>query len=102
MAEWARVASVGDVPEGTLKGVRVGMLPLVLANVAGDLYALEDLCSHQEFPLADGELDGTDVVCTYHGARFDACTGRNKGLPAIRPVKSFPVDVREDGIYVEV
>lgn len=102
MAEWARVASVADVPEGTLKGVMVGMLPLVLANVAGDLYALEDLCSHQEFPLSDGELDGTDVVCTYHGARFDACTGRNKGLPAIRPVKSFPVDVREDGIYVEV
>lgn len=102
MAEWARVASVADVPEGTLKGVMVGMLPLVLANIAGDLYALEDLCSHQEFPLSDGELDGTDVVCTYHGARFDACTGRNKGLPAIRPVKSFPVDVREDGIYVEV
>ena len=102
MAEWARVASLADVPEGTLKGVMVGMQPLVLANVAGDLYALEDLCSHQEFPLSDGELDGTDVVCTYHGARFDACTGRNKGLPAIRPVKSFPVDVREDGIYVEV
>ncbi len=102
MAEWARVASLADVPEGTLKGVMVGMEPLVLANVAGDLYALEDLCSHQEFPLSDGELDGTDVVCTYHGARFDVCTGHNKGLPAIRPVKSFPVDVREDGIYVEV
>ena len=102
MAEWARVASASEVPQGTLLGLMVGMEPVVLANVDGDIYALEDLCSHQEFPISDGELDGSDVVCMYHGARFDACTGRNKGLPAIRPVKSFPVDVREDGIYVEI
>jgi 3-phenylpropionate/trans-cinnamate dioxygenase ferredoxin subunit len=102
MAEWTRVASLADVPVGSLKGVMVGMEPVVLANVDGDVYALEDQCSHQALPISDGELDGGDVVCTYHGARFDACTGRNKGLPAIRPVKSFPVDVRDDGIYLEV
>ena len=102
MAEWIRVADAGAVAAGTLKGVTAKMQPLVLANVDGDVYALEDQCSHQEYPLADGELDGSDVVCVYHGARFDACTGKNRSLPAVRPVRSFPVQVREDGIYVEL
>ena len=102
MAEWIKVAGAGDVAAGTLKGVTAKMQPLVLANVDGDVYALEDQCSHQEYPLADGELDGSDVVCVYHGARFDACTGKNRSLPAVRPVRSFPVQVREDGIYVEL
>lgn len=102
MAEWARVAALSDVPAGTLKGVFANMRLIVLANVDGDVYALEDRCSHQEFPLSDGEVDGSDVVCTYHGARFDACTGKNKGLPAIRPVTSFPVEIRDGEIWVEV
>jgi nitrite reductase/ring-hydroxylating ferredoxin subunit len=77
-------------------------LPIVLANVDGDVYALEDQCSHDEFPLSDGELEDGDVVCLYHGARFDACTGKNKTLPAIRPVRSFPVEVRGADIYVDL
>jgi len=102
MPEWTKVADAGAVPVGQLKGFTVKMQPLVLANVDGDIYALEDQCSHQEFPLADGELDGSDVLCIHHGARFDACTGKNKSLPAVRPVKSFPVQIRDDGIYVEL
>jgi len=102
MPEFTRVASVSAVPAGTLKGVMAKMQPLVLANVDGDIYALDDQCSHQEFPLADGELDGGEVVCIYHGARFDACSGKNKGLPAVRPVRAFPVQVRDGDIYVEL
>jgi 3-phenylpropionate/trans-cinnamate dioxygenase ferredoxin subunit len=102
VAEWTRVAAEADVPPGELKGVMVATQPVVLANVDGDVYALEDQCSHQEFPLSDGELDGSDVLCIHHGARFDACSGRNKALPAIRPVKSFPVEIRDGEIYVEV
>ena len=100
--ELTRVASVSDIPAGTLKGVMAKMQPLVLANVDGDIYALEDRCSHQEFPLADGELDGSDLVCLHHGARFDARSGKNRGLPAVRPVKVFPVQVRGGDIYVEL
>ena len=102
MSDWIRVASVEDCPPGELKGVVAGTQPIVLANVDGDLYALEDQCSHQELPLSDGELDGSDVLCIHHGARFDACTGKNRSLPAIRPVKSFQVDVRDDGVYIEI
>lgn len=102
MARWVRVAEPGECPVGELLGVMAEGVPVVLANVEGDVYALKDECSHETFPLSDGELDGGDVVCIYHGARFDACTGARKTLPAVRPVKSFPVDIRDDGIYVDV
>jgi len=102
MAEFTRVAALAEVAPGTLKSVTARMQTLVLANVDGDVYCLEDRCSHQDYPLSDGELDGGDVVCVYHGARFDACTGKNKGLPAVRPVKSFPVEIRDGDVYVEV
>jgi 3-phenylpropionate/trans-cinnamate dioxygenase ferredoxin subunit len=102
MAEWIKVAAAADCPEGRLKSVSAAGEQIVLANVDGDVYALLDQCSHEEYPLSDGDLEGADLVCMYHGARFDVCTGRNKALPAIRPVRSFPVDIREGDVYVEV
>jgi 3-phenylpropionate/trans-cinnamate dioxygenase ferredoxin subunit len=75
---------------------------IVLANVDGKVCALRDQCSHEEYPLSDGSLEDGDVVCIYHGARFDACSGARKALPAVRPVRSFPVEVREGGIYVDL
>jgi len=102
VAEWTRVADVDACAPGRLVSAMAGAQPIVLANVEGRVCALEDRCSHEEFPLSDGELEGGDLVCIYHGARYDACTGKNKGLPAIRPVRSFPVEIRDDGIYVEV
>ena len=102
MAEgWARVASLDDVPAGTLLGVEVDGERIVLANVDGDVYALEDRCSHQDFPLSDGELEGTELECIYHGAKFDVCSGRAVQLPAIRPVKSWEVEVPDDYIFIQ-
>jgi 3-phenylpropionate/trans-cinnamate dioxygenase ferredoxin subunit len=79
----------------------VGIEPVVLANVEGTLYAVLDRCTHEDLPLSDGEVEGANVVCQYHGARFDLASGAPKGLPAVKPVKTFPVEVREDGIYVQ-
>jgi len=102
MANWVRVAAIEDCPPGRLKGVHAEGHAIVLANVEGDLYALEDRCSHDDYPLSDGELDDGEVVCAYHGARFDACTGARRALPAIRPVRSFPVEIREGGVFVDL
>jgi 3-phenylpropionate/trans-cinnamate dioxygenase ferredoxin subunit len=96
------VAAVGDCPVGELTAVDVAGTGVVLATVEGTIYALRDQCSHEEYPLSDGEIDGTDVVCQYHGARFDACTGARKALPAVRPVKSYPVEVRDGDVYIDV
>ena len=82
--------------------VETGDEGVVVVNVEGDFYALLDRCSHQDFPLSDGELTGDRLECIYHGAKFDVCTGRAVQLPAIRPVKTFPVDVRDGDIFIEV
>ena len=102
MPEWVRAAATADCPPGQLLGVAAGKERIVLANVEGDFYALLDRCSHQDFPLSDGELEGDRLECIYHGAAFDVCTGRAMQLPAIRPVKTFPVEVREGAVFVEV
>ena len=102
MPEWVKVAAAEQVPPGTLLGVAAGNERIVLANVEGEIYALLDRCSHQDFPLSDGELDGYRLECIYHGAAFDVCSGRAIQLPAIRPVKTFPVEVRDGEVFVQV
>jgi len=102
VAEWVRVAKATDCPVGELTAVMAGKTPVVLANVEGRICALVDQCSHEEYPLSDGELDGDQVVCAYHGARFDACSGARKALPAVLPVQAFPVEIREGEVYVDV
>lgn len=102
MPDWVRVAAAEECLPGTLLGVAAGNQRIVLANVEGEIYALLDRCSHQDFPLSDGELDGYRLECIYHGAAFDVCTGRALQLPAIRPVKTFPVEVRDGAVFVEV
>jgi 3-phenylpropionate/trans-cinnamate dioxygenase ferredoxin subunit len=93
--EWTRVCGADEVPAGNLKAVEVGNVRVMLANVDGDLYALEDQCSHQDFPLSAGLIEGRQVECVFHGARFDLETGKPTCLPAVRPVRTF--DVKVDG-----
>lgn len=99
---WVRAAALDEVPPGTLKGVVQNGAAIVVANVDGDVYALEDRCSHQDYPLSDGELDGTRLQCIYHGAEFDVCSGKALTLPAILPVKSYPVEIRDDDVYIDL
>ncbi len=100
MANWVPVGSVDDCPPGEFRAHAVGSEGIVLCNIDGDFYALEDRCTHENFPLSDGELDGDEFLCIHHGARFDVCTGRALCLPAIRPVKTFEVEVRGNDVFV--
>jgi 3-phenylpropionate/trans-cinnamate dioxygenase ferredoxin component len=102
MSEWVRVASLNDVPASGLLGVEVGEHRLVLAQVDGEMYALQDRCSHADFPLSDGELDGTELECIHHGAKFDVTSGKAIQFPAIRPVPAFPVEIRDSDVFVQV
>ncbi len=102
VGEWVKVADLGECPPGSLLDIEAGHETIVLANVDGDLYALQNRCSHQDLPLSDGELDGDQLECMYHGARFDVCTGRAMGLPAIKPVETYAVELRGQEIYVQV
>jgi nitrite reductase/ring-hydroxylating ferredoxin subunit len=101
VAEWVRVAGEGECPPGQLLPVKAERERIVLANVDGHFYALQDRCSHADFPLSDGMLDGTMLECIHHGARFDVCTGAARGLPAIRPVPAYDVEVRDGAVFVK-
>jgi 3-phenylpropionate/trans-cinnamate dioxygenase ferredoxin component len=98
-----RVASVQDVPDESLKRVEAGHTPVCLAHAEdGNFYALNDICTHEEFNLSEGELWGMDVECPQHGSRFNLVTGKVTGLPAVIPAKTYPVSVEGDEVYIEV
>src|SRR5207237_8501537 len=93
------VCPVEELPPGEVKLVRAGELALGVYNLGGELYAIEDRCSHDDRPLAEGDFDVEEgyAVCPRHGAHIDIRTGEPLTLPAVFPVETFPVRV-EDGI----
>jgi 3-phenylpropionate/trans-cinnamate dioxygenase ferredoxin subunit len=96
------VARASDVAPGTTHRVAVGGEAILLCNVEGAIYAIQDLCTHDGGELDQGELDGCRIMCPRHGAYFDVTTGAALTLPAILPVRTYPVRVEGDAIFVEV
>jgi len=77
-------------------------LYIAVFRVGDDFFAIEDVCTHDDGPLGDGDLDGYEVECPRHGARFDIRTGEVRSMPAIRPVQRFDVKVDGNDVLVEV
>jgi 3-phenylpropionate/trans-cinnamate dioxygenase ferredoxin component len=98
------VCTVSELPIGERKLVEWEDLEIGVFNCRGEYFAIEDRCSHDDGPLAEGEFDaGTCTVeCPRHGSLFDLRTGRPKTLPAYEPVETFPVRVEDDTIKLEV
>jgi 3-phenylpropionate/trans-cinnamate dioxygenase ferredoxin component len=93
------VCPVEELPPGEVKIVHAGQISVGVYNLAGDFYAIEDRCSHDDGPLCEGDFDLEEgfAVCPRHGAHIDIRTGRPLTLPAVFPVETFPVVV-EDGV----
>ncbi|MCC6447040.1 MAG: non-heme iron oxygenase ferredoxin subunit [Armatimonadetes bacterium] len=102
MANRVRVASVADVAPMQAIVVQAGGRRLALCRVNDEFYAIDDACTHDNGPLGEGELDDHQIECPRHGARFDVRTGAALSLPAVRGVKSYPVTVTGDDIFVDV
>jgi nitrite reductase/ring-hydroxylating ferredoxin subunit len=79
-----------------------GPRPIAVFNAAGDLYAVDDTCTHQDASLADGWLEGCQVECPLHASCFDLRTGQVSGPPAKEPLRTYPVSVLDGMIYVHV
>ncbi len=101
MANTAAVAHVDDLPEGTTKRVVVGGNEILLCNVDGQIYAIEDVCTHDGGALDQGLLEGDRIMCPRHGAYFDVRTGAALTLPAIMPVRTYRVRVEGDDVFVD-
>jgi nitrite reductase/ring-hydroxylating ferredoxin subunit len=97
-----KVAQVQEVPPGTAKQITVNGQTIALFNVEGTYHAIDDTCTHRGASLAEGECDGNEVICPWHGARFDLTTGAAKTPPAPRGVKAYQVQVVGEEIQVDV
>lgn len=97
-----KVAKLSEIAPGTTRRVVADSTGILLCNVNGNVYAIEDVCTHDGGPLDQGELEGEVVVCPRHGATFDVRTGDALTLPAVAPVMTFPVTVEGDDVFVEV
>jgi 3-phenylpropionate/trans-cinnamate dioxygenase ferredoxin subunit len=94
------VARVGDIPEGGVKVVYVDAVAVAVFHVGGEYFAMEDVCTHDGGPLAEGTLAGHVIECPRHGARFDIRTGAVKAMPATSPVPTYAVRVQDGDILV--
>lgn len=100
MAEFVKVAARSDLPPGGKKLADVDGRAIALFNVDGSFFAIDDVCTHDGGPLAEGELAGAEIECPRHGARFDVRTGKALCFPAFEPVATHRVEIRGDDVYV--
>ena len=98
------VARIEDFPPGSVKIVVADSIEIGVYNCGGELLAIEDRCSHDDGPLAEGDWDPEErvVICPRHGSKFDLTSGRPLSLPAFEPVRIFPVHVEDGMVKVEV
>jgi 3-phenylpropionate/trans-cinnamate dioxygenase ferredoxin subunit len=98
------VGPVEELPPGSVKIVVAGSVAVGVYNLGGRFCAIEDRCSHDDGPLAEGEHDPERgvVICPRHGSEFDICSGRPLSLPAYQPVDTFPVVVEDGLVKVDI
>jgi len=100
VSRFVTVAKTAELPPGAREVFEVDGLYIAVFNVDGRYYAIEDRCTHDDGPLAEGDLDGYTIICPRHGARFDIRDGRVLSMPAVIPVPWFPVRVEGDEIQI--
>lgn len=100
--EYVKVARLDELPPGKMKCVDVDGLRILLARVDGELYAADDLCTHEDASLCTGSLKGHYVKCPLHGSRFDLRSGEPLEDPAEVPLRTYPVKVEDGDILVSI
>ena len=98
--EFYEIAAAEDVPNGERLFVEIDEAYLVVFNIAGDIYAIEDVCSHDDGPLGDGDLEGHEVICPRHGAHFDVRNGKALTFPAVEDIPAYPIQIVDGKIQV--
>lgn len=101
--EFVAIAEEGELDSGDRMFIEIDDLNLVVFNIAGKFFAIADVCSHDDGPLEDGEVENDhEVVCPRHGARFDVRTGGAKSLPAVVDIPAYPVKIVDGQIEVGI
>lgn len=100
--DFFEIAPESELPNGERLFVDIGDNPIVIFNIAGKFYAIGDVCTHDDGPLGDGEIEEFNVVCPRHGAEFDVRTGKVTSMPAVVDIPAYPVRVVDGMIEVGV
>ena len=100
MAEFVVVAGANELGEGEMRALEVRSNRVAVANVGGTFYAFDDTCTHLRCSLAEGDLEGTTVICPCHGSEFDVRSGEVLQGPAREPVETYETRVEEGGLEV--
>jgi len=96
---WIRVCARSELLPGEYRSVWDGDVQIAVFNLDGELYAIEDVCTHDGGELTGGVVEGHEIECPRHGARFDIRTGAVLCPPAYEPVAKFPVKIEGDAVY---
>lgn len=100
MSDWTTVASLAELPPGARRVVDVDDVRIIVFNLDGEFYAIEDLCTHDYAPFDDAKVQGDEIICPRHGARFCIRTGAVTAPPAYEAVTTFPVRVHDGVVQV--
>jgi 3-phenylpropionate/trans-cinnamate dioxygenase ferredoxin component len=100
LGDWTLVVRAEDFPAGTRRVVEVGGTRVVVFNLDDDYYAIEDVCTHDGGDLASGALEGCEIVCPRHGARFNVRTGAVAAPPAYEPIATMEVRIVDGWVWV--
>ena len=102
MSDFIKIANVEELAPGQAKLVEVNGNEIALFNVGGRFHAIDNNCTHVGGPLCEGEINGSEVTCPWHGATFDVTTGRVLGPPAMEPVNRYNLRIADGSIEIEV
>jgi len=97
VADFRKIASLAELPLGSTRRIEIEGLVIALVRCEEGVFAVDDLCTHAEASLCDGLLDGCELECPLHAARFDVRNGKVTAPPAFEDLQTYPVRVREDG-----
>lgn len=100
MSDWITVTKAEELKSGMMKVIYFDDMPVMIINLDGDFFAMADVCTHDGGTLSDGEIEGCEIICPRHGARFDIKTGAVLSPPAYEDVIIFPLRVEKDKIQV--
>jgi nitrite reductase/ring-hydroxylating ferredoxin subunit len=102
MSRRIHACGVQELADGEMKALSDDALSLAICRVNDEWFAFENNCTHQDFPLTEGAVDGTEIECPLHGARFCLRTGAIRAVPASRPIRVFRTHVEGDAVHVEI
>lgn len=102
MTDWHRIEPDPELAPGQRRGLEIGGREIVICRVAEGYFAVAGRCTHSAWPLANEPLEGHQIVCTLHGARFDVRDGCPVAGPASKPLATFPIEQRDGALYVSL